>query len=1173
MTEELKVKITVDTSALNQSVNKAKQTLSKLGDEGNNKAVKNTTESFQELESTLEQIKGLQFGSLVANNLDKIKKQIQPISGWAKKAKEELQGAFDFKNFDVGEDGFLGYLGSMKTAASEATKSIGESFKSMGTAIRTALDSTIVKIGAFVAAVAAMAAVAKNAFSTAQLLTQINAEAQKIGLSINAYREWSYVLEQVGVGADKLSDFIKTLSDEQLAVREGSEDATNSFKRLGLAQEQVINMSQEQLFRETVKRLQNVENEVERTSLAYQIFGEDAAELANVLRLTNSETASLAGNMTLLGASISQGLIDKSTALSRAVMNLKMAWQGFTNTIAELVMPIITQLVTWLTKAIVIVNLFLKTVFGLDMTPAASSIGAAVGGIGSYTEGVESATGAVEKLKRVTAGFDELNIITDPNSSSGGGGAGAGGGGGAFDGTPFDTSESIFTKAQQQVEEFQKKVQEFMDKWDTQIKIIGAALAALGMATILSHLGQAIGLGDTFLSIMSSIKKLSSTAIVITLQYMLQQEFFDSFIDGEGIKNWIMGLVVGALGSIVLYSMWGPTGLAIGLGVTAFAAFDAVWENGGVTNAESFIVLLTGIASAFGAIAIAWKSLGLAKITGDLGAFFTLLREGHGIGATLAAAFPGVANAISGVATALAALGGGSVAAGLGIVTVAIAGVVSVVVFLKENWDSVAKAFKDFFDANILPKFGEMKTSLDGIVKALGPIGEKVAEVAGKFVDWLSNIGLIDAMGKAFEIVGGVIFAAITGPIMGALNLLVQAIQGALKVVEGVVDIVSGVVKTVVALCTGDLQGAKDAVDQIIDGIVKAFGGLYDLTIGAVIEFVEGVIDWFIELWDELVGHSIVPDMIDAIVEWFLSLPGKIMGGLKQFVADVIAEFRYMLSTVLTTLTTKFSEMRTAVMNAWNNIKSYFLTNIAPKFTLSYWQQKFDTMRAAITEKLAAIRTIVMNMWNNIKDYFLTNIAPKFTLAYWIAKFEPIRSSLSTKLNEAKTVITSIWNTISSWFKSNVAPKFTTKYWADKFGTIKEGGRQAFNGLISIVESAINGIVNKLNTVKFSIPSWVPKVGGRSFGIRLSTVRIPRLATGGITTGSTLANIGENGREAVLPLDRNTQWMDLLADRIAARNQAPTKIVLKVGEKELGWATINGINKVTKQTGELQLVL
>jgi phage-related protein len=132
------------------------------------------------------------------------------------------------------------------------------------------------------------------------------------------------------------------------------------------------------------------------------------------------------------------------------------------------------------------------------------------------------------------------------------------------------------------------------------------------------------------------------------------------------------------------------------------------------------------------------------------------------------------------------------------------------------------------------------------------------------------------------------------------------------------------------------------------------------------------------------------------------------------------------------------------------------------------------------------------------------------------------------------------------------------------------------NGLLSAITSGLNAVKRALNTISISIPDWVPKYGGKKFGFNFSmstAPKIPMLATGGIVTRSTLANIGENGKEAVLPLDRNTGWMDQLADRIAARQQTPTKIVLKVGEKELGWASINGINQITKQTGGLKLQL
>ena len=165
------------------------------------------------------------------------------------------------------------------------------------------------------------------------------------------------------------------------------------------------------------------------------------------------------------------------------------------------------------------------------------------------------------------------------------------------------------------------------------------------------------------------------------------------------------------------------------------------------------------------------------------------------------------------------------------------------------------------------------------------------------------------------------------------------------------------------------------------------------------------------------------------------------------------------------------------------------------------------------------------------------------------------------------------WKGIKDWFSKNIAPKFTKTYWFNKFDTIKNGAKSAFNGVISVVEKAVNGIIKKINTLSWSIPNWVPVYGGKKFGFNFKEIAIPRLATGGIAVRSTLANIGENGAEAVLPLERNTGWMDTLADKIAARGGGASKIVLMVDGKELGWASINGINSITKQTGNLQLQL
>ena len=146
------------------------------------------------------------------------------------------------------------------------------------------------------------------------------------------------------------------------------------------------------------------------------------------------------------------------------------------------------------------------------------------------------------------------------------------------------------------------------------------------------------------------------------------------------------------------------------------------------------------------------------------------------------------------------------------------------------------------------------------------------------------------------------------------------------------------------------------------------------------------------------------------------------------------------------------------------------------------------------------------------------------------------------------------------------------KWFAD-VGT-KIGG--AISGAVStavgwIVEKAaglINGLAKGVN-VAIDIINAIPGVKIA----KISMIEIPKLATGGITTGPTTALIGEAGREAVLPLENNTEWMNELADRIAERNGAPSNIVLMLDGKELGHATINSINNITRQTGSLQLVL
>lgn len=88
------------------------------------------------------------------------------------------------------------------------------------------------------------------------------------------------------------------------------------------------------------------------------------------------------------------------------------------------------------------------------------------------------------------------------------------------------------------------------------------------------------------------------------------------------------------------------------------------------------------------------------------------------------------------------------------------------------------------------------------------------------------------------------------------------------------------------------------------------------------------------------------------------------------------------------------------------------------------------------------------------------------------------------------------------------------------------------NTFIEGFENTINRLVDKINSIEITNPFtgdeiWSPSMSRVTFG------RVPKLAHGGIAYQPTQAIIGEAGREAVLPLENNTEWMDDLAERVS----------------------------------------
>ena len=113
--------------------------------------------------------------------------------------------------------------------------------------------------------------------------------------------------------------------------------------------------------------------------------------------------------------------------------------------------------------------------------------------------------------------------------------------------------------------------------------------------------------------------------------------------------------------------------------------------------------------------------------------------------------------------------------------------------------------------------------------------------------------------------------------------------------------------------------------------------------------------------------------------------------------------------------------------------------------------------------------------------------------------FDAIRWTIENTVNAIKQIFTGIVMFISGVF---------TNDWERALEGVKNIFRGMWNGIVSLLEGAVNLVVrgvnwliSQLNRISFTVPGWVPGVGGRSIGIDInyiSEASIPRLAKGAV---------------------------------------------------------------------------
>ena len=483
---------------------------------------------------------------------------------------------------------------------------------------------------------------------------------------------------------------------------------------------------------------------------------------------------------------------------------------------------------------------------------------------------------------------------------------------------------------------------------------------------------------------------------------------------------------------------------------------------------------------------------------------------------------------------------------------------------------------------------------ITAIAEAIPPLLQGIVDAFVLIVEYLP--GIIEAIVQALPtlvpaLIDGVVqmvvslcqnFASIIQPIIDALPDIIVSIVEALvnnlpALIEGIIELVLGIVAAIPQI----IQGLVDALPTVISLLIEAVLGNLPAIISGLIEVVLGIVKALPQIFGSLI--EAVPAALQGIWDGI----GNIFGNIGSWFGEKFGEAKE-------AVVGKVTEMKEKAVEKYNEIKDKA-------------SEKFEEMKSKVSEKVGAAKEAVSTKFEEIKS----NISDKLATAKETVttKFEEIKGNIGDKLANAKETVTSKFEEIKNKMGEKLEEAKNSKI-GQKLSDIKDAFSSKLGDSLSTVKSkftdiasnigtkigeakdkvkgaidAIKGFFNfkfewpKLSMPKFSITPQGWKVGDLLKG-SIPKLSISWNALGGIFDkptvfgyGSSLQGIGEDGAEAVVPLEKNTQWLDKIAAMLNEKMGGNTPIILQVDGKTFAQISVDSINQLTKQTGSLPLVI